>query len=302
MDLLDPNTLEKDPVLGDAVKLFTDDTLSYVRQTFGEGNGFMVRRSMLNEAIGYRSASIGDAWTGIHRWPPAVQRTVKNMALSFLGNDAYRILFNGEKTLQNIVKDAKTIIVVKSLVVPATNFVSNVYQLMGRGIGPLTIARAMPKKLAEVNSYVTSSVRQVEAEADLRAAQASNDVIGTKRLTAEIQSIQDAHRRLSIWPLIEAGEFSSISDAGISRDDILLSSGRINAYMEQLVDKLPEPLQTAGRYALITKDTALFQGLQKSVEYGDFLAKAVYYDNLTIKQGLSSGRSDRPGDGGIHQL
>jgi hypothetical protein len=33
--------------------------------------------------------------------------------------------------------------------------------------------------------------------------------------------------------------------------------------------------------ALITKDTALFQGLNRMVQYGDFVAKAVLYDHLT---------------------
>src|SRR5690606_12424734 len=32
-------------------------------------------------------------------------------------------------------------------------------------------------------------------------------------------------------------------------------------------------------------DTALFQGLQKSVQYGDFIAKAVLYDDLVKRQG-----------------
>jgi len=42
-----------------------------------------------------------------------------------------------------------------------------------------------------------------------------------------------------------------------------------------------------GFFGLITRDTALFQGLQKSVEYGDFLSKAIIYDDLTKRKGLS---------------
>lgn len=48
--------------------------------------------------------------------------------------------------------------------------------------------------------------------------------------------------------------------------------------------KLPEGVQTAGRYAFVAKDTAMFQGLQKAVEYGDFLAKAILYDDLVQRQ------------------
>jgi hypothetical protein len=49
---------------------------------------------------------------------------------------------------------------------------------------------------------------------------------------------------------------------------------------------LPESMQTAGRYALVTRDTALYRGLQKSVEYGDFLGKALYYKHLIDKKGM----------------
>lgn len=48
--------------------------------------------------------------------------------------------------------------------------------------------------------------------------------------------------------------------------------------------KLPEGVQTAGRYVFVAKDTAMFQGLQKAVEYGDFLAKAILYDDLVQRQ------------------
>ncbi len=89
---------------------------------------------------------------------------------------------------------------------------------------------------------------------------------------------------MSIWPLIEAGEFTSIADVGMQAEDLELTSGKLASYIERMVDKLPESVRTAGRYALITKDTALFRGLQKSVQYGDFIAKAVLFDDLTKRQ------------------
>ena len=38
------------------------------------------------------------------------------------------------------------------------------------------------------------------------------------------------------------------------------------------------------RNAFVTRDTALFQGLARSVQYGDFIAKAILYDDLTKRQ------------------
>ena len=269
-----------DPVIQDAVRLFTPETMEYIETQFGDE--FWVRRDMLNDAIGYRSATIGDAWSGNTRWSKNTQESVRDLALAVFGNDAYRYLVRAEQLLENFVADARVTIVVKSIIVPVSNLISNAYQLISRGVPMAFIAREMPKKTAEIDSYVKSRIRQIEAEAELRAA--ANDIVAQRKLKAEIQSITDSHKRLSIWPLLEAGEFTSISDVGLTHEEIQLTEGKLNAYVESLVSKLPAPLQTAGKYALVTRDTALYQGLQKAIQYGDFLAKAVLYDDLTKRQ------------------
>lgn len=272
-----------DPVVQDAVKLFNPETVAYIESKFGKS--FPVRKDMLNDALGYRNASVGDAWSGNTRWSDETQKTVKRMAISVFGNDAYKTLVNAEKTLRNIVSDARVLIAVKSVIVPAVNFVSNILQLTARGVPLKDMYKNMPVKTAELESYMTNRLKQVDLEAELRATQ---DPAKTLKLRNQVNAINDSNKRLSIWPLLEAGEFSTVADAGMTRQEIMLTTGRLQAYMEQAADKLPGPFRTLGRYALVTKDTALFKALQKSVEYSDFLAKAVLFDDLTKRQGLSN--------------
>lgn len=270
-----------DPVTADALKLMNSETRQKAESLFGEGE-LWVRRDMLNDALGYRAASVGDAWSGNSRWSPETLDTFKKAMLGVFGNRAYKYTMGGENLVQNLVKEAKTLIVVKSVVVPAVNFLANLYQMVARGVPVKNIAKSIPQKTAEINQYLKSRLRQVDAEAELRAATNPNQI---RKLKAEIQSITDSHKRMSIWPLLEAGEFSSIADAGIGRDDILITEGKLHEYMDKLADKLPKSVRNAGRYALITKDTALFQGIQKTVEYSDFIAKAIIYDDLTQRKG-----------------
>lgn len=270
-----------DPVTADALKLMNSETRRKAESLFGDGE-LWVRRDMLNDALGYRAASVGDAWSGNSRWSPETLDTFKKAMLGVFGNRAYKYTMGGENLVQNLVKEAKTLIVVKSVVVPAVNFLANLYQMVARGVPVKNIAKSIPQKTAEINQYLKSRLRQVDAEAELRAATNPNQI---RKLKAEIQSITDSHKRMSIWPLLEAGEFSSIADAGIGRDDILITEGKLQEYMSKLADKLPKSVRTAGRYALITKDTALFQGIQKTVEYSDFIAKAIIYDELTQRKG-----------------
>jgi hypothetical protein len=282
IDVFDKRELAKDPVLADAVKLITPAMKQQIQQKFGKQ--FFVRRDMLNDALGYRSASVGDAWTGNSRWSDDTQKQVQRIAMSVFGNKAYQYAVTAEKKWQNFVSDAKTMIVVKSVVVPISNLVSNAYQLASRGVPIKDIITGMPRKTAEVKAYVASELRRIEADAELRAAEGQGKVDVARKLKAEIQSIRDSHKRLSIWPLIEAGEFSAISDGQATAEEVELTSGRLSEYFERKVNQLPAGIRTAGRYAMITKDTALFKGMQTAVEYGDFLAKAILYDDLTKRK------------------
>lgn len=283
IDLFDPKVL-KDPVYKDAADLLTPDARAYIKAVFGE-NTFPIRRDMLNDAIGYRTPSVGDMWTGGTRWNQEVQKTVERIATSIFGVDAYKRFVTAEKFYQNFVQDAKVTIVVKSVIVPISNMISNVYQLSARGVPLVNTVKGLATKTAEINTFMKRRVQQIDLEAQLRANE--TDLVKSRKLRNEIQSIKDANRRMSIWPLIAAGEFSSVSDAGISQDELLLSEGKLQSYIESLANKLPTSVKTAGRYAIVSRNTALFKGLQRAVEYGDFLAKSILYDDLTKRQGKS---------------
>lgn len=272
-----------DPVIRDAARLINSQSRATAEGYFGKR--LMVRKDMLNDVMGYRAASFGDSWTGVTRWSAETQKAVRNVAISVFGNAAYKKLMTAEKMIHNVVGDAKQLVVVKSVIVPMVNIMSNVYQLVSRGVPIGSMTKGIPAKLSETDGFVKSQIRLIEAEAELRAA--NGDQRAERKLKTEIQAIKDGQKRLSIWPLIEAGEFSGIADAGLTHSDIELTSGRLQAYMEQAAAKMPGWGSTLGRYALVTKDTALYGALQKSVEYGDFLAKAVLFDHYTKKKGMT---------------
>jgi hypothetical protein len=270
----------RDPIIRDAIQLMTPEMRQIVTDRFGRR--FMVRNDMINQSIGYRAASVGDAWTGTSRWSPEALKAVKTASIAIWGNDAYKKLIKAETLLQNLVTDAKVIIVVKSVIVPMANFASNMLQLMARGVPAKFVIKMVPRVIAEIDGYVRSNQRLMNAEAELGAVE--NDLVARRRLLTEIRSIKDGHRRLMIWPLVQAGEFNSISDVSISREDYLLSSGRLSQYMETLADRLPESMKTLGKYGVMSRDTALFKGLQRSIEYGDFIGKVVRYEDLKRRE------------------
>jgi hypothetical protein len=223
--------------------------------------------------------------------PPKMQKAIRQTMIGIFGNDIFKYLVRGERVWQNVMGDARVTIVVKSGIVPLFNILSNIMHLLTVGVPITDIVRRVPRITAEVNTYTRNEVEKVELAALLFNAKAENNSREIRRLELKIQSIEDAHRRLSIWPLIEAGEFSSITEAGLNHDDLMLTDGKLMSFLEKKVDQLPESVRNAGRYAVISQDTALFQGLQKAVQYGDFVAKALLYQDLTERKKQSSAQA-----------
>ena len=94
---------------------------------------------------------------------------------------------------QGVVKDLKVLIVVKSIVVPAANIVSNIHHLAFLvGVPIMDIVRGAPRKLAEIQSYTKNRVREIELEAELRAAEGSGKGDLANQIRAERRAIEDA--------------------------------------------------------------------------------------------------------------
>ncbi len=161
---------------------------------------------------------------------------------------------------------------IRSVIVPVSNIASNVLQLMTNGVGVRDIAKSRVK-LVEINQHLKNEARKVEIEAEMSQYGPNN--VRRKRLEAEKKALEDASRRMSIWPMIEAGEFSTISE-GLTEADAAISQGKWIDHIRDITDRVPEKLGTLGKYAMVTRDTALFQGMNRAIQYGDFLAKGQF--------------------------
>ena len=87
------------------------------------------------------------------------------MATGVLGKDAYKWMVASEKNAQEFVANVKTMIVVKSVIVPAANMVSNMFQLMNRGVPLRHVLKGVPAKTAEINAYIKRRAKEVDLEA-----------------------------------------------------------------------------------------------------------------------------------------
>ena len=276
----------KDPIIRDAWAVVPKHTKDYIKAKFGDA-GFRVRRDLVEDVIGARSATVGDFWTGNSRWSPETQKQIRDMIVGFAGNDAYRYLVNAEKFYQEIITDSKVMIVIKSVVVPAINFISNIHQLSAMGVPIRHIFSGWKTKTVELNSYIKRREQERQLQNDLFVAEGRGDSVAIRKLSTRIQSLQDSYKRMSIWPLLEAGEFGAITDGGLSQEDIAIAKGGYLSLIDKAVQKVPEGVRDVVRYGLVTRDTALFKAMSRATQYGDFIAKAVLYDDLIRRKKLN---------------
>lgn len=270
-----------DPVHKEMVKLMPQELKNQIKSAFGEEMGFPVQRTMVTQVLGYRNASVGDLWTGNSRMDPKVQAHVRAGLELIFGKNAYARAMQTERTVQDVVAAAKHVIVVKSVIVPMANAASNILQLARNGVPIAKAVQAIPRITREIEAYSSNMTRLNELSVLKAAAVHDQERVNYDR---RIQAIRDANRRLSIWPLIEAGEFSTVSDATSVEQDKSLLTGKLGEYIDGLVDQLPESVVRAGKLAMIHEDTPLYKGLAKATQYGDFVAKAVMYQH-EVSQG-----------------
>ena len=280
VNVADPE--QKDAVIRDAWNTLGWRIKEEIAEQFGERNLFMVRRDQVEDTIGYRAASVTDPWTGVSRWSETSQKHLRE-ALELFGPSTFTWLKKAENLVHDAVSYAKTTIIIRSVVVGVGNFLSNFLHMSLAGMSIVDIATKSREKFSEITEYVKN--REEIQRLQVQAAALALDPKAQAPLAARVQMLEEANKRLSIAPLLEAGEFSTISE-NLTEADIAIREGRWADYIEKAVEKLPDWASTGAKNLLITKDTALFQGLNRMVQYGDFVAKAALYEHLIEKKGM----------------
>lgn len=272
------NAAHKDPQVREAWSLMPVEMREMVKETFG--GDLVVRKDMLDNALGFRRASVNEIWEGNSRLSPTVQNLVYSVASAVMGNDAARQLRKGERFVQEAVSSAKDWIVVRSLVVARDNIISNNIQLMGHGMSPLQIVRKSAEAMTLVDAYQKNERRLNELSLLL------NNGADTARHPAyrrEMEMLRAENTRSPIHSLVMDGHLPTIAE-GLSENDDYSLRNDFNGWISRQTSKLPKGVTTAARYALIARGTPIYAGLNRMIQYGDFTAKYALYDHLQTRK------------------
>lgn len=243
--------------------------LPFIEKYFPDG--LIVRRDLIDDTLGMESASIVDIYTGNNNLPKIVNESFKMFCNVFGGERGAMRL---EAELRAMTKVAKNSQVIKSVVVPVANFTANVIQMWMTGIPLNIIAKGYITKAKECNRFIALT----REYADLQLESLNGKDVGT-RMDKIIEEIQ----HMSIAPVINLGEFSAIQD---DADGDLTDTG---SYFIKAINKIKQVKDKFGNSAevldelAVTERTLLYKCLERTTQYGDFIAKSICYDYWKYK-------------------
>lgn len=276
--------------LNDFYNKLPDSTKAELAHT----GGLPVRKSEVDNIVGYNRIDIMNLYTGKSTLPTNVQQTIRDVLGAFgVNKDTLKYLKTAQDAWAGTVGYMKELILIRSIAVPVQNMVSNVIHLANWNIPLKQIRDKTRVGIAEAKKYTDNRIKLAELYVQMRDPSLSTN----KRniLEAQVKHLSDALNNSPIHPLVEAGMFSNISSAagyeqqGLDKDFTFRNTLKQKLGIEEMMEDFDNSgIGRAINNILISEGSDTFAFMEKSLDYGDFVAKFVLYDHLTKDKGLTS--------------
>ena len=261
-------------------KLLPESTKQAVREIWG-GEGMLVRVDLLDINFGYRKLSISDAFDKDATQRSIAEKFFVDLAEHIGGKRAKLWVRQAEDVWQEIVKETKDILVVKTGITLMGNVMSNLSELLWFGVSPKAILEHHRVALKGASDYR----RDRDALDALKLKLGSGYSHGNRaEMEREVIRLEDAIARNPVRELIEAGLMPSIVEDVAADDDLYSYKSRFVRKMEGYAEKLNPSIQTAARNIYMAKDTKAYQALSYGTQVSDFVARYTLYQHLTTRK------------------
>jgi hypothetical protein len=275
--------LSNDPELREQWHLLPAETRIAVRKIWGR-DGMMVRKDSLDGIFGYRKVSAADFLNKERadlKGMESIARAFFHSIAKYRGMDDHAAdsfakrmgvyVTQGERGWQEVYKEVKDIIVVKSGVVLLGNIFSNASLLWLMGVDDgwskqLTALRG-------IMAYETDHKRLMELESKRDAGYGNADA-------NEIARLKDAIARNPVTKLIDAGLMPSIVEDVDLQDDPFSYKTQLGERVDAYVSKVPERVRTVAKHVWMSHDTPQYKFLSRATQYSDFVARYALYEHL----------------------
>ena len=281
------------------------ETRQTIRSVWGK-EGMSVPYEMLDTVFGYRKATLASVWE-------KEQRNMAENALVFAvesslymyarhrkgmsSDEAEEYSKRGAVTMrraeniwQEIVRETKDTIVVKTGTVLRDNILSNMSLLKIHGVSWKDMAyhHRVAFKAARAYQQDKSALFQLQQKLDLGMLSPEEEA----KAQAEIVKLNDAIARNPVLPLIKEGLMPTIVEDVAAEDDVYSYKSQLSRKLSKYESKVNPAVMSAARTVYMAHDTGLYKFLSEVTQLSDFVARYTLYQHLTTKQDKPLGHKD----------
>jgi hypothetical protein len=284
-----------DPAMRQIWAMLPDDTRNYVRKVWGR-DGMTVRKDSVDVLFGFRKFSLADMFRRDGSENNRIQNFLVNMFEGFLAGYARRqgmnqedaerfskraavLVTRGERAWQEVEKEIKDIMVIKSFTVMWGNIRSNLSLLLMAGVPFRDLARHHLVALKGAMAYQNDRAEL----AQLKVQKTAGVVTGTD-INNRIARLEDAIARNPVRELIDAGLMPTIVEDVENDNDPYSYKSQLTRKVEGITSKLHPAVLGAAKQIYMTHDTKTYQTLNRITQLSDFVARYALYQHLTSKK------------------
>ena len=274
-------------------KLLPEDMKQYMELKWGN-KGMMIREEFIDLIFGFRKASLYDAKIMGKEIGHIINDSLK-WFLDAVGKAFPKINYTGtlplkalEDKIQDAVKLAKDLIVVKSGQVLVDNMISNTILLWIKGVPIKDVFAKQKEAFNAINDYRNILDEKELLEQQLLSETYRISTIKQRNLQKKIDMLDAELKANPAHDLIQEGLFQSIIEDIDIDEKSYNTSSKLAKFTEDWGNKhLPDLVMTGAKYAWISKDTPLYKLLFKLTQYGDFIARYTLYKHREKQQRLN---------------
>lgn len=292
-----------DPQLAELYRLLPESAKQEIRKTWKADNMY-IPYNQLNLIVGYRKYSLTEPFAKPERdltkrrgvvdvttgkSIPGSEYLDRNWAEQLFvmltraiwGDKAALRVGQAEDVMQELVKEAKDILVVKNIVTLVGNMVSNLSLLAIEGVTPREMFESHAVAIKGAMDYRKDARRLMQVR---QALEIGYTVEGQEALEAEAVELADRLARNPIKPLIDAGLMPTIVEDVEADDSQYSYKSRLQQRVEKYTSRVPKLLREAGKQVYMTHDTSVYKFLSQTTQLSDLVARYALYQHVINRQ------------------
>lgn len=278
-----------DPALAEMYRLLPESTKREIKRVW-RSDDMLIPINQINLIVGYRKYSLTEGFgkaernltkrqlVGERSW---AEQLFVMLTQAIFGEKAALRVGQAEDVMQELVKEAKDILVIKNITTLVGNMVSNISLLAIEGVPVRTMIESHAVAIKGAMDYRKDARRVMQLRQMLDVGYVPQ---GQQALEQELVQAQDRLARNPIKPLIDAGLMPTIVEDVEADDSQYSYKSRLQKGVAKYTSRVPSLLKEAGKQVYMTHDTATYKFLSQTTQLSDLVARYALYQHLTTRK------------------